>query len=307
MVENIEMVMPDFCDSKIPMHYTTALSILIKLGIDISRINLLALGEYENYKGEIREQYPQPGEVLNENSEISLKVGFPSAVDFMPYQFFYGLKGYTSYGGKWEEKARAVMAPFDGSVIRYNGRLKYEELKNNLGVIEYNHLAKFSKLFYFDHEKEESSFKEAFIWSTLFPTFHLWSGNAQEVCKVLNALFDLEFKIIQNTPMTHQIPSTCLDFLGSNTFTLGQNTLIGDTFTERNSGYEVVLLGVDMEAVENLLPNGIIRRKIEKALEVMMPGNLEYKIIIKTNKHKSQIGTKKKENYLGYTSYLSYS
>ena len=307
MAEHHEKIMPDLCHRKKPMHYATALCILIKLGIDISRINLLASGEYENYKGEIREQDPQPGEVLGEKSEVSLKVGFSSAVDFMPYQFFYGLKGYTSYGGKWEEKARSTMAPFDGSVIRYNARLKYEDLTNNLGVIEYNHLVKFSRLFNFDHEKDESSFKEALIWSTLFPTFHLWAGNAHEVCQVLKALFGFEFKIIQNTPMTHQIPSTCLDFLGSKTFTLGQGALIGDTFTERDSGYEVVILGVGMESVKDLLPKGKIRRKIEKALEVMMPENLEYKIIIKTIKHKSPIGAKEKENYLGYTSYLSYS
>ncbi len=39
--------------------------------------------------------------------------------------------------------------------------------------------------------------------------------------------------------MTHKIPADCLDYLGANTFILGENTLIGDTFTERNTGYEV--------------------------------------------------------------------
>jgi len=89
-------IMPDLSSRKNPLHFSTALSILMKAGVDIHRINLIAEGKYENYRGEVHYQEPAAGSVITDNTKIILRIGSTSAVDFMPYQFFYGMGGNVS-------------------------------------------------------------------------------------------------------------------------------------------------------------------------------------------------------------------
>ncbi len=103
-----EYLMPYFCNRRFPFHYTTALCVLMKMGLDITQVDILAIGEFENYKGEVLEQEPAPGRVITAETTVRLKVGYPSAVDFMPYQFFYGLTGSGARSSDWERSgARA--------------------------------------------------------------------------------------------------------------------------------------------------------------------------------------------------------
>ena len=69
------------------------------------QIDILAVGEYQNYRGEILRQEPEAGEDVRYDTRIKLEVGFYSAVDQMPYQFFYGMHGITESTGEWEDKA----------------------------------------------------------------------------------------------------------------------------------------------------------------------------------------------------------
>ena len=75
--------MPDFCNRRHPFHYVTALCVLAKMGIDIDTVDILAVGEYENYRGEIQTQSPKPGAAITDDTRIVLKVGYPSAVDYL--------------------------------------------------------------------------------------------------------------------------------------------------------------------------------------------------------------------------------
>ncbi len=53
MTQADQKIMPDFCNRRYPFHYTTAISVLAKMGVDVNDIDILAIGTYENYRGEI--------------------------------------------------------------------------------------------------------------------------------------------------------------------------------------------------------------------------------------------------------------
>jgi len=125
--------MPNLTSRRAPAHISAAIIALLRLGVDINNVDILAVGEYENYRGEVRSQHPEPGTELQMDTRISLEVGCLSAVDQMPYQFFYGLGSAAGAGRAWEAAARRLMAPFDAALVRSQGLARYHTLKLTYG------------------------------------------------------------------------------------------------------------------------------------------------------------------------------
>jgi len=299
-----ERKMPNLCHRLYPFHYTTALNLLAKLGVDINRIELLAVGEYENFKGEIMTQIPAPGTPLTASTRVVLEVGFSSAVDIMPYQFFYGLYGRVARGKDWELNARHLMAPFDAAVIRRNAVTRLEALRFAFNVVDEDHLDRFLSLFDFHIDRGARTVNEALAWGALLPVFHMWAGNPDRVAQVLGLLFGYTFRIVENAPAEFPIPDGIRYRLGMKSGRLGRETIIGRTFTESDSTYEVIVSGLPRDAMTAWLPGGTSRKKLDWVLRVCMPGNLGYRLRFEVGDRAAVLGGKKKGSYLGYSAHL---
>jgi len=299
-----DIKMPDFCSRPYPFHYATALNLLRIMGVDVNRVDILAAGEYENYKGEVREQKPAAGTPLDANTRITLIVGYPSAVDQIPYQFFYGLQGGTSRASEWEGQARRLMAPFDAAVIRHGAAALYHILKFDCLSIDRQQLSLYLDLFDFDFTDSEFDQHEALTWALLLPTFHLWSGNADRVEQILGYLLGYQFKIIENIASRHEIPPEAHYRLGSTSGRLGKETLLGRSFVEYDSAYQVVVNGVKREDVSLFLPGGSKRKKLEWLLGICMPNNLDYVVTVNTDSATTVLGSRERGGHLGYSARL---
>ncbi|UCD94761.1 MAG: type VI secretion system baseplate subunit TssG [Candidatus Zixiibacteriota bacterium] len=297
-------IIPDLCNRRFPFHYVTALNLLMKLGVDINQVDIITVGEYENYKGEVREQQPSPGTPIDSGTKITLKVGSSSAVDRMPYQFFYGLTGIRSSTGAWEDRSREFMAPFDAALIREQANSSYQTRKYDFGILESEHLERVLKLFGFEPSDYLKDFRELLFWASVFPTFHYWSGSPVLVEKILGYIFGFSFKIVENVESEYEIPEPLRYRLGSKTGRLSHESIIGRSFIERDSGYSMIVNGVRPDQVEDLLPGMPGRNKLEWVLRFCMPNNLDCHIIINVNKGRTGIGRDKRKCYLGYSSYV---
>jgi hypothetical protein len=297
-------VMPDFCNRRHPLHYVTALNILMKMGVDINQVDILAVGEYENYKGEVHHQSPPPGAPLNKDTRIVLKVGFPSAVDYMPYQIFYGIAGITSRATEWEDKARAFMAPFDAARVRHEAVARHQLLKYTFGVTDLTHLNEYLKLFNFSLPPESRNLDDALLWSVLLPSFHFWAGNPVLTERILHHIFGYDFRIVEWTEAVYDIPAELQTRLGKKSTRLGKEFILGRSFSECDSSYEIRISGVSADDVIGLLPGKPLRRKLEWVLSICMPNNLDYKITIKVDSCVFAIGATKTRRYLGYSTYI---
>jgi len=296
--------MPDFCSRRYPFHFVTALNILMKMGVDLARVNLLAVSEFENYKGEIHDQEPQPGEPVTPDTPISLHVGCLSAVDHLPYQFFYGVQGSRDSSGEWEDRARETMAPFDSAVIRYRAMADYEAHKFNLGVLDRDYLLNYLDLFGFDPGKNAPDLSDLLFWSAALPAFHRWAGNAETVAAVLQGLVGYPVEIVESLSQTFDIPEEMQSRLGTESSGLGQTMLLGDSFTECDSGYRVTISQVAREDIVNFLPGGYQRRKLEWLLDICMPGNLEAVVAVEAAAKATVLGRETEPGYLGYSTYV---
>jgi hypothetical protein len=295
--------MPDLCHRRFPFHVSTALMTLMKAGADPDRISIMAVGECENYKGEISRQEPAPGSPLDHNTPISLEVGFPSAVDGMPYQFFYGLGGIRASTGDWETRARQLMAAFDAAQIKRLALADLIGMNYNLGALDSGHIGRLLSLFRFDMTEYARSLKEAMLWVALMPTFHFWAGNAACVEKVLSYLFEHEFEIVENVRTEYDIPADLRYHLGNHSEPLGRGTVLGKSFSECDSGYMVVMKGLRAETMRRFLPGKRGRRKLENIIKMCMPGHLNCRLRIVPRPDASCLGRADGSSYLGYTTY----
>lgn len=296
--------MPDFCSRRFTYHYTTAVNLLMKMGVDIGNINILAVGRYENYKGEVREQKPPPGESIDKNTKITLKIGYSSAVDFMPYQFFYGLEGIRSSEGGWEDRAREFMAPFDSAIIKGESEARFQKLKYDFGILDPEHLTRVLHLFDFEPTDKIDDINEMLFWVSVFPAFHHWAGNPESVERILSHLFGFEFKIVENTESEYDIPESVQYRLGSKSGRLGRESVMGRTFIERDSSFDLIIKRVRPEQAVNLLPGKPLRRKIEGVLGFCLPSDLDCHIKIKIDAGRTRIGRESGNCYLGYTTHV---
>ena len=294
--------MPDLCSLRHPLHYTTALAILEKLGIDTNAINILAVGEYNNYRGEVIEQEPAAGTSLGPNPDIELRIGYWSAVDYMPYQFFYGLKSSPQRRTGWEDAARRFMAPFDASVIRYRSTAARTSLTYNMGVIEEEQIRRFLELF--DFEILEADRNELLFWYSIMPTYNRWAGNPAYIEKILSYFTGYRCEIVENVWAEYEIPASVQNSLGLSRCELGLDLTLGKSFSECDTAYEVTVYDVSSVDMKRFLRGGVMWKKIVKILEICVPNNLEGHVVVKGKAQSMKIGKEEDRAVLGYSSYL---
>jgi hypothetical protein len=299
-----ENKMPDFCNRRYPFHYFTALTLFMKMGISLDRVDILAIGKFENYKGEVLAQKPKPGSQIDANTRFVLEVGYPSAIDQMPYQFFYGLQGRLEREGDWEMRTRKLMAPFDAAVVRHEAISRYQMLRFNFGLIDQDYLLRYLDLFDLDPHEGSLDFEEIILWASILPSFHNWAGNPQSVANVLGKIFDLDFKIKENMTSKYDIPTELQYRLGSKSGRLGRESILGQSFVECDSTYEVDIVGISRDAISEFLPGKPKRKKLEWILGISMPSDLDFRITFNVENRLTKIGKKGNGAYLGYSAHV---
>ena len=296
--------MPDVSSRRRRYHYTTALVLLERLGIDLSRVEMIAVGTNRNYRGEVISQTPPAGERLRSTTVIRLEIGCDSPVDYMPYQFFRGLLGSEIDGRGWEPRARALMAPFDATMIRYQALALSEELHFGLGQARPEQLRRRLGLFGLEFPPEMVDERSLRIWAGLMPSFNSWAGNSASVAQVLSMLFGFHFHITENTPGRVDIPPRLQTRIGQRQHRLGRECVLGESFEECDSHFEVEIFGVPARLAHEFLPGQTRRKQIDWVLNRCMPGHFDYRLIPVVSHGRLRLSDEHRHNRLGYASYL---
>ncbi len=303
MTDTQTRVMPDFCNRHYHTHYVTALNTLARMGVDLIQVDLIAIGMQENYRGEVHFQEPAPGKPIGPQTEIRLKIGASSAVDYMPYQFFYGLHGVTRRIERWEDRARALMAPFDGAVIRYTARCHQEALTYGSGLVERRQLIRFLKLFEFEVDAYLPD-DELMILASLLPQYHFWSGNPEFLVQVLSLLLPFTFEVMENARKRYEIPEAIWTRLGTANSHLGADTALGRSFVEGDSAYRIMVSDIPAVRANELVPGKPLRKKLDWLIERCMPSHLAYDIELRVDRSAARIGLDSETARLGYSVFV---
>lgn len=299
-----EIVMPDLCSRRRPYNYITALLLLNRIGVDLKGVELYAAGTHRNYRGEVHDQTPLPGTPLGDQTRIRLQIGMASAVDHLPYQFFYGLAGSSARRDGWEDAARSLMAPFDGSVARYRAMTVGDKLRYLPGLTDREHFERLLGMFNMRVEQTKQKARELFLWALLMPSFHRWAGNAEAVARVLSLLYGFRFRIIENMPGEFDIPTSLQVRLGKRNHSLGSAFALGNRFSECDSTFSVHIHDVAASQADVLQLRGSLYERISKTVRECMPGHLECKIVVHVRSSNLRLGRSYDQSRLGYATYL---
>ncbi|MEA3297251.1 MAG: type VI secretion system baseplate subunit TssG, partial [candidate division Zixibacteria bacterium] len=101
-----------------------------------------------------------------------------------------------------------------------------------------------------------------------------------------------------------EIPENIHTQLGSRFNSLGQDFLLGRSFSEYDSGYELRISEISSDNVIDFLPGKPKLKKLQWVLETCMPNNLQCNIRIEVDKKKFMLGKRHGESHLGYTTYV---
>lgn len=298
-------VMPHLCDRQQRLSFVTALLVLDRLGVDLQQVSILAVGTHRNYRGEVMAQSPDPGVQITPDTTVSLEVGFTSAVDTLPHQFFAGLGDAARTSSGWEPRARRFMAPFDATVIRYQALALGERLRFSLGTADTDRLKKFLELFALDMPQRQPDPRRLGIWAALLPSFHRWSGNAEQVGYVLTLLLGRRCSIEENVAVRYDTPAGIQSRLGQRNHGLGRQMILGRGFVDCDHTYRVHVHGVASDQIRDWMPGGQVRRRLDWLLQTCMPGHLDYRIAIHARSGKRRLGDSTGHFRLGYNTYLS--
>jgi len=142
------------------------------------------------------------------------------------------------------------------------------------------------------------------LWAAVLPSFHLWAGNPEKVADALALLFGYRFRIVENVPSRYDIPESIQYRLGAKTGRLGRESVIGRSFSECDSTYEIIIGGLTRQDMLAFLPGKEKRRKLEWVLSVCMPGNLDHRFRFEIDDPGMVLGKQERESRLGYSSHL---
>ena len=304
MTPSERTLMPQFTDRHHPFLYTTALTTLIRLGVDLDRVELLAVGMHEAYRGEIMTQEPAAGEEITPRTTIRLEVAFESAVDILPYQFFFGFDNSRDSSGEWEMDARRLMAPLDAAVIRRRGLEDFRRLSFTLAQSDRIQLKRLFDLFEFDSKLAGDSFRERALWVALLPLFHHWAGNGEMVARMIQAVFGYPCEIHESVKSSTAIPTSLQTRLGTSNNSLGYDMIAGESFTDCESAYRLVVSDVEPEKAGSWLPGKPQYEKLRALLTLCMPGYLDGTIRVRCRRTSFAAGPAKRTARLGYTTHL---
>lgn len=297
--------MPDLVNPQAKINFIQALLTLKRCGVEWENVRLFASGTFENYRGEVVKQEPEPKTEITPSTQITLWVGFPSLFDSLPYQTFFGAKEWHRDTVSLEHRARRFLACFDSSFIRILSRLEYVLLVYNLVFLEKDFCQHFLEAFGFPASawKEE----EILLWMTFLPTFHLWAGTKEETEKVLSTFLQTPFKIEENIKGENQLPPELKSRLGEKLNHLGQNWLLGSGFSECDSTYRINIGPISVDQIKEFLPEERKRKKLERILALSTPGQLRYRVSLKLRQKDKRLslGKDSKNSLLGYATYLS--
>ena len=183
------------------------------------------------------------------------------------------------------------MAPFDAATIRYAAAMRMQALRYDFGITDGGHIRRFMELFEYRPGDEAQGAGKITFLAAILPSLHLWGGNPSAVTVVLKRLFGYDVRLKENVKASTPIPEDIRYRLGSKAARLGSETVIGRSFEECDSRYEVEFVGVPPGEIRDLLPGGRTRRRIEAFLDFCTPGDMDRTIAVKVEKPAARAGS----------------
>jgi hypothetical protein len=302
-----KMIMPDLVGPGSSTSFIHTLAWLKRVGVSLDNIRLLLKGVFENYKGEIINHLPPPGAEIDSSTVALLGIGSASMVDQLPPSLFFVPRREYLDLDKMELESRKLFSCFDSAIAKITATLEYVLLVYDSVFLEESFSERFVGAFGFPEEGWNS--EELFLWTMFLPGFHQWAGTKKGTQEVLSKLFGIQFRIKENERGENSLPPEVQSLLGKRWSQLGSDWSLGNSFSECESSFRVVIGPISACQVRDFLPLGAKRKKLDRILNHCVPGQLRWGVALKLKEKEKifSLGESTHNCVLGYSTYLNRS
>jgi len=278
---------------------------LRKNGVPDKDIFVYPLGEFSRFKGDIMNQYPDPGEIVSSESNIILAVNRMSICDLMPDLFTdnrqrSSIDDFFAENFSSQTGARMLFSIFDSACLKMLCRLEWiRDIYAGLYLSEnfINYFSSFLSL----PEKENDHINPEIIGFVL-PKLYQFMGTESALKVYIESVLGLKCSVSFNNLQTKDLPENLPSRLMSNCI-LGKKMYLGKQYKNPNPILSITLKVKDMKQIKEIIPGGKKHQLLITIIKLCLPGYAEeYKVHIQPDS--DEILFIPGEAYLGYSAKL---
>jgi hypothetical protein len=253
-------------------------------------------GEFCNFKGEILDQQPHPGDTVSPGERILLIAAVPGICESLPDLFIDHREGFHEEFGP-RGGAKRLFAVFDSAFIKMSCRLDWARdifsgASASKIIVDY-----MSALW--DFPERGYAWASQDLLGFILPGLTGFLGTESALRVYIDSVLGIKGEAKPGGMQTFPIPDEARCSLGRRG-RLGADLFIGEEFQGAEMRFDVALKLPDLGAVRKILPGGEGRAALEDILALAMPRHEEI-FEVRPEPHAETLGFTLSETYLGYS------
>ena len=274
---------------------------LRRLGFPDRDIFIYPQGEFNEFKGEVLGQQPEPGDMISSGNRITLIVAMPGICDAMPDLYTDHSEDFFTEDFNDRTGTRRFFSIFDSALLKMICRLEwirdiYAGAHYSAGLGDYMGSI-------FSIPKKELQEIDPEILGFLLPRLYRYLGIEGAMSVLIETLVGIKTSILLGNDQNFLLPQNVGGQLGKK-WRLGMDMYLGERFKGENPALNIQLEIDDCESVPEIIPGSEGHRLLREILNIMLPYYAEqYRIVIKPDK--TNMHFENDASHLGYSTVLS--
>lgn len=245
---------------------------LRRFGLPDKNIFIYPEGEFARYRGDILDQRPNPGEIVNAGDTVTLIAAVPGFCELMPDLFTDHSEDFFEEDFNARTGARRLFAVFDSAFLKMLCRLEwirdiYAGVYRSNDFIDY--LGSLLTI-----PAPAGGLLDRRRLGFILPRLCRYLGTEGALKVFIEAAIGIKADVRMGTPQQFPLPDISLCPLGSGS-RLGDDWHLGAGFKAAKPRLSISLKLDDPNAVTDLIPQSEGRRKLEEILQLALPFYIE--------------------------------
>ncbi|HBC46670.1 MAG TPA: hypothetical protein DEO84_08370 [candidate division Zixibacteria bacterium] len=294
--------MPDFRDRPdgLSKSLKDSYIFLRSMGFPDRSLFIYPEGEFNNFKGEIIDQKPDPGEMVVSGDRIVLIAAVPGLCELLPDLFTDHHESYFDEDISPRGATERLFAIFDSAFLKMHCRLEwvrdiYAGIHPSDQIINY-----IGSLLDLPERKLDQIPSE--ITGFMLPALYGYLGTDSALAAYISAVTGIKAEAIRGDIQKFPIPDKLKNSLGQKAI-LGADLFLGDEFKGAVPEMDLELDIDDLDTVERVIPKGRQHSLLMEILGLAMPSCSEI-VGLQSRPDSTQINFESGKSYLGYSSVL---
>jgi hypothetical protein len=257
-------------------------------------------GEFDNFKGEILDQRPDPGDIVSSGHRVILVAAVRGICELMPDLFTDHREDFFQEEFNPRGGAKRLFSVFDSAFLKMLCRLEWIR-DIYAGIYSSDEMADYIGVLLRLPERQMSQIPREVLGFVL-PRLYRYLGTEEAMRLYIETVMGIKSDAKAAGWQVFPLPGDRRNSLGGKG-QLGTDFLLGDNFKSAKPALDIHLLLEDLAAVRSVIPGSEGSRLLRKMLEFTIPNEIErYSVSLHPNP--DNVSFESGASFLGYSTVL---